>query len=155
MADRATASTLPSIDGDRLWRRLMAMAEIGKTAAGGVHRLTLTNDDRDARALFIEWCRAARLDVSVDGFGNIFARRSGLDPEAPPVVIGSHLDSQPSGGRFDGPLGVLAALEAVETLNDCGASTHHPIEVVSWTNEEGTPEPLYSLARTFQEFATA
>ena len=126
------------VNSGRLWTRLMEMAAIGATPAGGVHRLTLTDEDREARDLFVRWCQEAGLDTSVDAFGNIFARRSGRDPDAPPVVAGSHLDSQPMGGKFDGPLGVLAALEAVDTMNDHGIETRHPIDVVSWTNEEGS-----------------
>jgi N-carbamoyl-L-amino-acid hydrolase len=126
------------VDGERLWARVMEMAEIGATPAGGVHRVALTDEDREGRDLFTRWCEAARLEVSVDGIGNIFARRPGRFRDAPPVVIGSHLDSQPSGGKFDGALGVLAALEAVETLNDHEVETDHPIEVASWTNEEGS-----------------
>ena len=138
MASPETDRASLRVDGERLWTRLMEMAEIGATAAGGVHRLTLSDEDREARDLFIRWCRTARLKTSVDAFGNIFARRAGLDADAPPVVAGSHLDSQPMGGKFDGPLGVLAALEVVDTLNDRGIDTRHPIELVSWTNEEGS-----------------
>ena len=129
------------VDGQRLWSRLMDMAAIGATPAGGVHRLTLTDEDRQARDLFLSWSRAAGMTTSVDAFGNLFARRPGTHPEAPPVVACSHLDSQPYGGKYDGPLGVLAALEAVETLNDHDITTSHPIEVVSWTNEEGSRFP--------------
>ena len=138
MASPESDRAVLRVNGRRLWTRLMEMAEIGATPAGGVHRLTLTDEDREARDLFLSWCRAAGLETSVDAFGNIFARRAGVDPDAPPVVAGSHLDSQPMGGKFDGPLGVLAALEAVETLNDHGIATRHPIELVSWTNEEGS-----------------
>lgn len=126
------------VDGRRLWARVMKMAEIGATPAGGVHRVALTDEDREGRDLFIDWCESAALEVSVDGIGNILARRPGRFRDAPPVVIGSHLDSQPSGGKFDGALGVLAALEAVETLNDHEIETKYAIEVVSWTNEEGS-----------------
>jgi N-carbamoyl-L-amino-acid hydrolase len=126
------------VDGDRLWSRLMEMAEIGATPAGGVHRLALTDQDRSTRDLFATWCEAAGLTISVDRMGSMFARRAGTDVDAPPVFAGSHLDSQPLGGRFDGPLGVLAALEAVETMNDQGIETRHSVEVVNWTNEEGS-----------------
>ena len=126
------------IDRARLWHRLMEMAEIGATAGGGVHRLALSDEDRAGRNLFRSWCDAARLETSIDALGNMFARRAGTDADAAPVLIGSHLDSQPMGGRFDGALGVLAALEVVETLNDEGVTTRHPIEVVNWTNEEGS-----------------
>ena len=122
-------------NGERLWGRLMQMAELGATPAGGVHRLTLSDEDRAARDLFITWCEAAALEISVDGMGSIFARRAGTDSDAPPVLAGSHLDSQPFGGKFDGPLGVLSALEVVEAMNEHGVETRHPIEVVNWTNE--------------------
>jgi N-carbamoyl-L-amino-acid hydrolase len=126
------------INGARLWDSLMTMARIGATPKGGVKRLALTDLDREGRDLFADWCRAAGMTVSVDGVGNMFARRAGRQDELPPVVSGSHLDSQPSGGKFDGVYGVLAALEVVRTLNDCGIETTAPIEVAVWTNEEGT-----------------
>ena len=119
----------------------MEMAEIGATPAGGVHRLALSDEDRAGRDLFRSWCDDAGLEMSIDALGNMFARRAGADEDSPPVLIGSHLDSQPMGGRFDGALGVLAALEVVETLEDGGATTRHPIEVVNWTNEEGSRFP--------------
>jgi N-carbamoyl-L-amino-acid hydrolase len=126
------------IDGDRLWHSLMAMAEIGATAKGGVCRLALTDLDRDGRNLFIRWCRDAGCSVRVDAMGNIFARRAGRDPGAAPVVTGSHLDTQPTGGKFDGAYGVLAGLEVIRSLNDLGYETEAPVEVVVWTNEEGS-----------------
>ena len=126
------------IDGDRLWSSLMDMAKIGATPKGGVKRLTLTDLDRESRDLFKSWCEAAGCTVSVDKMGNMFARREGADPSLPPVMIGSHLDTQPTGGKFDGALGVLAALEAVRTLHDLDIKTKHPIEVVNFTNEEGS-----------------
>ena len=113
------------------------MAAIGATPAGGVHRLALTETDRKARALFMEWCTSAGLSLRIDSMGNIFARRAGLDPKRKTILIGSHLDSQPTGGKYDGALGVLAALEVIETLNDEGLMTQAPLEIVSWTNEEG------------------
>ena len=116
----------------------MEMAEIGATPSGGVHRLALSDADRGARDLFRSWCDAAGLETTIDTLGNMLARRTGTEDDAAPVLIGSHLDSQPMGGRFDGTLGVLAALEVVETLNDEGVTTRHPIEVVNWTNEEGS-----------------
>ena len=125
------------VDGGRLWRRLEEMARIGATAAGGVHRLALSDDDRRARDRFRAWAVSLGLAVSIDGIGNMFARRAGTDDARPPVVLGSHLDSQPTGGRFDGPLGVLAALEVVQTLEEHGIATAVPIEVANWTNEEG------------------
>ncbi|MEO1265077.1 MAG: allantoate amidohydrolase, partial [Pseudomonadota bacterium] len=127
-----------AVNGDRLWSSLMEMARIGATKKGGVRRLALTDLDLDARDLFRSWCEAAGLTVSVDQMGNTFARRAGRDDTLPPVLVGSHLDSQPTGGKFDGALGVLSALELVRTLNDLGIATEHPIEVVNFTNEEGS-----------------
>lgn len=126
------------IDGDRLWGALMEMASIGATRKGGVCRLALTDLDREGRDLFVRWCEAAGCTVTVDRLGNIFARRPGHQPDRPPVLVGSHLDSQPTGGRFDGAYGVLAGLEVVRTLNDAGIETDAPVEVVCWTNEEGS-----------------
>jgi len=126
------------IDGKRLWQSLMDLAQIGATPKGGVRRLTLTDEDRRARDLFCRWAREAGLAVEVDGIGNLFARRAGTDPSLPPVAMGSHLDSQPSGGKFDGAYGVMAGLEVLRTLNDAGIRTRAPMEVVSWTNEEGS-----------------
>lgn len=130
---------LPSarIDSDRLWGSLMAMAAIGSTDRGGCNRQALTSEDGAARNLFVSWARDAGCSIRVDAIGNVFIVRPGeLDTEAP-VLIGSHLDTQPTGGRFDGVYGVMAGLEVVRTLNDVGASTRRPIEVVCWTNEEG------------------
>ncbi len=126
------------INAERLWSSLMEMAKIGATEKGGNCRLTLTDLDRQGRDLFVGWCEDAGMTVTVDAIGNIFARRGGRDDGLPPVMIGSHLDTQPTGGRFDGVLGVLAALEAVRTLNDHGVETAAPIEVCCWTNEEGS-----------------
>ena len=126
------------IDGQRLWQSLMAMAEIGATANGGVCRLAASDQDRAARDRFVAWCRDAGLNVRVDRLGNIFARRGGRNDALPPVVIGSHLDTQPSGGKFDGAYGVLAAFEVVRTLDDARIATEAPLEVVVWTNEEGS-----------------
>lgn len=126
------------IDGARLWSSLMEMAEIGPGIAGGNNRQTLTEADGAARALFRDWCEAAGCTMGLDAMGTMFARREGTDPEALPVYVGSHLDTQPTGGRFDGVLGVLAGLELVRTLNDLGIRTRRPIVVVNWTNEEGT-----------------
>lgn len=125
------------INGERLWARLMTMAQVGATPKGGVCRVALTDADKAGRDLFVEWCKDAGLTVKVDQMGNIFARRAGADDTLPPVLAGSHLDSQPTGGKFDGALGVLAALEVVETLNDHAIVTGAPVEIVSWTNEEG------------------
>ena len=125
------------IDGTRLWDCLMEFAHIGATPKGGVRRLALTEPDRQARDRFRAQCEAAGLAVRVDAIGNIFARREGSDPTRPPVLFGSHLDSQPSGGKFDGALGVLAGLEVMRTLNDLGVTTAAPLELVNWTDEEG------------------
>ena len=126
------------INGDRLWNSLATIAEIGATPRGGVCRLALTDIDKAARDLFVAWCRDAGCAVSVDQMGNIFARRDGLDPARPAVATGSHLDSQPTGGRFDGAYGVLAGLEVIRALNDADLRTLAPLEVVVWTNEEGS-----------------
>jgi len=126
------------IDGGRLWQSLMDLAKIGATDKGGVRRITLTEVDRQGRDQFVRWCEEAGMSIAIDGIGNIFARRAGTDPDAAPVAVGSHLDSQPSGGRFDGAYGVMAGLEIVRALNDAGVRTRAPIEVVAWTNEEGS-----------------
>ncbi|MDA8109563.1 MAG: Zn-dependent hydrolase [Betaproteobacteria bacterium] len=128
----------PRIDRRRLWDSLMELARIGATPKGGVRRLTLTELDRQARDLFTRWAREAGMAVEFDAIGNLFARRPGTEPTRAPVVMGSHLDSQPSGGKFDGAYGVMAGLEVVRTLNDAGVRTRAPLEVVSWTNEEGS-----------------
>jgi N-carbamoyl-L-amino-acid hydrolase len=126
------------VNGERLWSALMELARIGATPKGGVCRLTLTDIDRQGRDLFARWCREAGMELRVDAIGNLFARRAGTDAAAQPVLMGSHLDSQPSGGKFDGAYGVMAGLEVVRTLNDAGIATRAPLEVVSWTNEEGS-----------------
>ncbi|HEX6978970.1 MAG TPA: Zn-dependent hydrolase [Alphaproteobacteria bacterium] len=126
------------INADRLWNSLMEMAQIGATPKGGVCRLTLTDLDRQGRDLFIRWAREAGCEVTVDQVGNIFARRPGRNPDLPAIVTGSHLDTQPTGGKFDGAYGVLAGLEVIRTLNDYGHQTDAPVEVVVWTNEEGS-----------------
>ena len=126
------------INPDRLWQSLMDLAQIGATDKGGVRRLTLTDTDRRGRDQFVAWCKEAGMAIDVDGIGNIFGRRAGTEPGALPVAVGSHLDSQPSGGKFDGAYGVMAGLEIVRTLNDAGVKTRAPLEVVSWTNEEGS-----------------
>ena len=128
----------PRIDGDRLWASLMEMARIGATPKGGVCRLALTDLDRDGRDLFVAWCKEAGCTVKVDRMGNIFARRPGRNNDLAPVGTGSHLDSQPTGGRFDGVYGVLAGLEVIRTLNDLGIETERPVEASVWTNEEGS-----------------
>lgn len=126
------------INGDRLWDSLMEMAKIGPGVAGGNNRQTVTDEDGEGRKLFQKWCEAAGMTMGLDTMGNMFMTRPGTDPEALPVYVGSHLDTQPTGGKYDGVLGVLAGLEIVRTLNDLGIKTRHPIVVTNWTNEEGT-----------------
>ena len=126
------------INPTRLWDSLMEMAQIGPGIAGGNNRQTLTDADSEGRHLFKRWCEAAGMTMGLDTMGNMFATRAGADPTALPVYMGSHLDTQPTGGKYDGVLGVLGALEVVRTLNDLGVKTKHPIVVANWTNEEGT-----------------
>jgi len=125
------------IDRDRLWASLMELAQIGATAKGGVARIALTDLDRQGRDLFVRWAREAGCTVRIDSVGNIFARRKGRDDSLAPVMTGSHLDSQPTGGKFDGAYGVMAGLEVVRSLNDLPYETLRPVEVLVWTNEEG------------------
>jgi len=125
-------------DGKRLWDSLMEMAQIGRTEKGGVCRLALTDLDRDSRDLFARWCEDAGCTMTVDGMGNMFARRPGRNNDLAPIMTGSHLDSQPTGGKYDGVYGVLAGLEVVRTLNDLNIETEAPVEVAVWTNEEGS-----------------
>lgn len=125
------------INGDRLWESLMDMAAIGPGIAGGNNRQTLTDSDKEGRELFQRWCDEAGLTMGVDKMGTMFMTRAGTDPEALPVYIGSHLDTQPTGGKYDGVLGVLAGLEVIRSMNDLGIKTKHPIVVTNWTNEEG------------------
>ena len=126
------------INPERLWDSLMEMARIGPGVAGGNNRQTLTDADAEGRALFQRWCEEAGMTMGVDRMGTMFATRPGTDPDALPVYMGSHLDTQPTGGKYDGVLGVLGALEAVRTMNDLGVTTRHPIVVTNWANEEGT-----------------
>ncbi|BAV46275.1 Zn-dependent hydrolase [Mesorhizobium sp. 113-1-2] len=125
------------INSDRLWDSLMEMAKIGPGVAGGNNRQTVTDEDGEGRHLFKRWCDAAGLEMGVDEMGTMFARREGTDPSLPPVYVGSHLDTQPTGGKYDGVLGVLGGLEIVRSLNDLDIKTKHPIVVTNWTNEEG------------------
>ncbi|WP_095202103.1 Zn-dependent hydrolase [Mesorhizobium carmichaelinearum] len=125
------------INSDRLWDSLMEMAKIGPGIAGGNNRQTVTDEDGEGRHLFKRWCDAAGLEMGVDEMGTMFARREGTDPSLPPVYVGSHLDTQPTGGKYDGVLGVLGGLEIVRSLNDLDIKTKHPIVVTNWTNEEG------------------
>ncbi|GAB2478906.1 Zn-dependent hydrolase [Comamonas humi] len=126
------------VNGARLWQSLMALAQIGGTDKGGVCRLALTELDRQGRDLFSQWAREAGCTIRVDAIGNIFARRAGTDDSLPPVTTGSHIDTQPTGGKFDGNYGVLAGIEVLRTLNDVGVRTRAPLEVAVWTNEEGS-----------------
>jgi N-carbamoyl-L-amino-acid hydrolase len=132
-----SANTNQRIDGTRLWDTLMEIAQIGGTPKGGVKRITLTDEDRRGRDLFASWCEAAGLKLRLDSMGNMFARREGRDPTRLPVLVGSHLDSQPTGGKFDGALGVIAGLEVMRTLQDLNITTEAPIELINWTDEEG------------------
>ena len=125
------------INGTRLWDSIMELAKIGATPKGGVKRLALTDLDKQGRDLVVGWAKEAGLTVTVDKIGNVFMRREGTDSSLPPIVSGSHIDTQPTGGKFDGNYGVLAALEVVRTLNDHHIQTEAPVEVAFWTNEEG------------------
>jgi N-carbamoyl-L-amino-acid hydrolase len=126
------------VNGERLWQSLMELARIGATSKGGVCRLALSDLDRQGRDLVVGWAREAGMGVTVDQIGNVFMRRAGRNNALPPVMTGSHIDTQPTGGKFDGNYGVLAGLEVVRTLNDHGIETEAPIEVAFWTNEEGS-----------------
>jgi len=126
------------INGDRLWASLMELARIGATEKGGVKRLTLTDLDKQGRDLVVGWAKDAGLSITVDQIGNVFMRRDGTNNALPPVMTGSHIDTQPTGGKFDGNYGVLAGLEVIRTLNDLKIKTEAPIEVAFWTNEEGS-----------------
>ncbi|AOS96402.1 N-carbamoyl-L-amino acid hydrolase [Microbulbifer aggregans] len=132
-----TDTSQARVNGQRLWDALMEMATIGATDKGGCNRQALTDLDKQGRDLFVQWCKDAGCSIDVDSMGNIFARRPGRNPDLPPVLTGSHLDTQPTGGKFDGVYGVLAGLEVVRTLNDAGIETEAPLEVAVWTNEEG------------------
>jgi N-carbamoyl-L-amino-acid hydrolase len=127
-----------AIREDRLWQRHAEMAKLGGTPKGGVNRQALSAEDAAARNLLASWAKARGFSVFTDAIGNLFVRREGSEPAAPPVMSGSHMDSQPTGGRFDGMYGVLAALEALEALEDAGVTTRRPVMAVAWTNEEGS-----------------
>jgi len=133
-----TGAAARAVDQDRLWRRHVEMARTGATPRGGVNRQALSPEDAAARNLLAGWAQRRGFTVSTDSIGNLFVRRAGTDPAATPVLSGSHMDSQPTGGRFDGMYGVLAAFEALEALEDAGIATRRPIEAVAWTNEEGS-----------------
>ncbi len=126
-----------TINPERLWDTMMDTAQYGATPKGGVRRLTLSDEDKQVRDWFTKACEDAGLTVTVDTMGNMYAVRPGTDPNAAPIAVGSHLDTQPAGGKFDGILGVMAGLEAIRTLNDAGYETVHPITLINWTNEEG------------------
>ena len=126
------------VNGDRLWDSLMEMAKIGPGVAGGNNRQTLTDEDSEGRHLFKKWCEDQGCSMGLDKMGNMFAYREGADPDALPVYVGSHLDTQPTGGKYDGVLGVLGGLEIIRSLNDLNIKTKHPIVVTNWSNEEGT-----------------
>jgi len=134
---RKTENTDLRINGERLWSRLMEMAQIGATAKGGCNRQALTDLDQEGRNLFLKWCEEAGCTHRIDAIGNLFVRKAGRDDSLAPVVSGSHLDTQPTGGKFDGVFGVLAALEVIQTLHENDIVTKHPLEIVVWTNEEG------------------
>ncbi|MEJ0016502.1 MAG: allantoate amidohydrolase [Acetobacteraceae bacterium] len=137
----------PSINADRLWQSLMDMARIGPTPEGGSCRVALSPEDAQARALLLDWCRPLNLRFEQDAIGNMFLRRAGSDDTAPAVAFGSHLDTVPTGGRFDGVLGVLAGLEVLRALDDAGIVTRAPLELVNWTNEEGRFRPAMMGSR--------
>ena len=138
MSSIAAAGENLKINGARLWDSLMEMAKIGPGIAGGNNRQTLTDEDAEGRELFEKWCKKAGCEMGLDQMGNMFAHRAGTDNTALPVYVGSHLDTQPTGGKYDGVLGVLGGLEILRTLNDLNIKTKHPIVVTNWTNEEGT-----------------
>lgn len=141
--DNMAATSIANLqtDSQRLWTALMELAQLGATPKGGVNRQAMTELDRQARDLFIDWCRAEGCTIRIDAIGNIFARRPGQHPEAPAIMTGSHIDTQPTGGKYDGCFGVLAGLEVIRTLNQHDIQTRAPIEVVVWTNEEGCRFP--------------
>jgi beta-ureidopropionase / N-carbamoyl-L-amino-acid hydrolase len=138
MTTKPANATNLTINSARLWQSLMDMAAIGATSAGGVCRLALSNEDKAGRDLFVTWCKEAGCTIRIDTMGNIFARRDGIDNTLPPIMTGSHLDTVPTGGKFDGALGVLAGLEVIRTLNDLNFRTQAPLEIAVWTNEEGS-----------------
>ena len=149
-----------AVSQQRQWDRLMAMAELGAIPGNGVNRACLTELDRQARRLLIAWAKDIGATVSVDAAANLWLHRNGSDPHAAPVVTGSHMDTQPNGGRFDGIYGVIAGLEALTALHDAKAILHRPVEVVAWTNEEGgrfAPGCMGSMSwsgfRRLEEFA--
>ena len=154
------AAAVERVDADRLWRRHAEMAQIGAIPGNGVNRAAFSAEDIRARRLLVTWARARDFTVSTDAIGNLFVRRAGSEPGAAPVLSGSHMDSQPRGGRFDGIYGVLAALEALEAIDEAGVQTRRPIELVAWSNEEGgrfapctMGSAVYTGARALEDFA--
>ena len=146
MKNRENIKSNLRVNGNRLWNSLMEMAKIGPGIAGGNNRQALTDEDAEARTLLQNWCKEAGLSMGVDQMGTMFARREGVGEDALPVYVGSHLDTQPTGGKYDGVLGVLAGLEIIQTLNEEGIKTKHPIVVVNFSNEEGTRFPPAMVA---------
>src|ERR1700739_974192 len=138
ISSMSRAASNLQIDSARWWDKIPATAKCGGTPKGGVRRLTLSAEDKQVRDWFKTTCEAAGLEVTIDALGSMFALRKGRDMTKPPVGLGSHLDPQPTGGKFDGVLGTLAALEVVRTLNDAGIETEAPLCIVNWTNEEGS-----------------
>jgi N-carbamoyl-L-amino-acid hydrolase len=137
MADSVQVRPALKVNGERLWSSLMSLARIGATPGGGVNRQALTEGDASARNQFIAWCEAAGCTIRVDAIGNLIARLPGRDAGLPAIMMGSHLDTQPTGGKFDGAYGVMAGLEVLRTLRDACLRPAHAIELVAWTNEEG------------------
>ena len=157
-----TRDAVNRVDEARLWRRHMEMAQIGAIPGNGVNRAAFSKEDIAARKLLISWARARNFTVAIDAIGNLFIRRAGTDPAAAPVMTGSHMDSQPRGGRFDGIYGVLAGLEALEAIDAAGITTRHPVELVAWSNEEGgrfqpctMGSAVYTRARALDDFRHA
>ena len=155
----ADQEAVARVSEERLWRRLMEMAQIGAIPGNGVNRAALSKEDIAARKLLIGWARERNFEVGVDAIGNLFVRRPGQDAAAAPVITGSHMDSQPRGGRFDGIFGVLAGLEAMQAMDEAGVKTRRPIELVAWTNEEGgrfqpctMGSAVYTGARKLEDF---
>ena len=138
ISDPMSISAYPKINAKRLWQRHLDMADIGATPAGGVHRLALGDEDIEAHLLLVKWADAHGFSIDLDAIGNMFIRRGGSDPSLPPAASGSHTDTQPFGGRFDGITGVLTAFEALETIHEAGIETRHPLETIVWNNEEGS-----------------
>jgi beta-ureidopropionase / N-carbamoyl-L-amino-acid hydrolase len=159
MMREAHRDAVERISESRLWQRHMAMAQIGAIAGNGVNRAALSDEDIAARKLLLDWAAARNFQIATDAIGNLFVRRPGSDPAAAPIVTGSHMDSQPRGGRFDGIFGVLAGLEALEAIDEAGVTTRRPIELVAWTNEEGgrfqpctMGSSVYTGARQLDDF---